>query len=183
MGILLAFAPFIVFGVVNLLAGGTAGLIGGAAVSASMVVRDLLTAGRSPKVLEIGSMVLFAGLALYAVLLHPAWSVFGVRLRVDSGLLLIVLLSIAIRRPFTLQYALERVAPEHWGNASFIRANYVITGVWALAFGVLVATDFAVAYVPSLPPSVGVIATVVALVAAMKFPGWYRERIRTRAAG
>ena len=53
-------------------------------------------------------MFLFGGLAVYALLGGPAWTVIGVRLRVDAGLLLIVLASMAVGRPFTLQYARER---------------------------------------------------------------------------
>ena len=183
MGILLAFVPFIVFAVVDSLVGGTAALVAGGVASAALLIRDLMLLRRTPKVLEIGTTILFAGLALYAVIAGPAWSVFGVRLRVDIGLLLIVLVSLAIRRPFTLQYAREQVAPEHWGNPAFIRANYVITAVWALAFGVLVGSDLLIVYVPGLPPAFGIAATVVALVVAVKFPGWYRERMRARAAG
>jgi len=57
MGILLGFAPFIAFAILDWAVGPTQGLIAGA----------------------------------------PAWSIVGVRLRVDVGLLLIVLVSIAIR--------------------------------------------------------------------------------------
>jgi hypothetical protein len=181
MGILLAFAPFIVFAVLDRLVGATTGLIAGAAVSAAFLLRDLVTPGRTPKVLEIGTVILFGVLAVYAIF-GGATSIVGVRLPVDAGLLLIVLASIAIREPFTLQYARETVAREHWGSAEFIRTNYVITAVWALAFGVLVVADLVLLYAPELPPRVGIIATVLALVAAVKFTGWYPEHERAKAA-
>ena len=176
MGILLAFAPFFAFAVIDNLVNGTAGLIAGTAVSAALILRDLLTPNRSPKVLEIGTVVLFGGLALFAVLFAPAWSIIGVRLRVDIGLLLIVLISIALQRPFTLQYAREQVAREYWGSPRFVRTNYVITAVWALAFAVMVAADLVMLYATDLPPRVGIIATVLAIVGAVKFTSWYPER-------
>jgi hypothetical protein len=176
MGILLAFAPFIVFALVDRIASPTAGLIAGALVSAALLLRDLLTPGRAAKILEVGTVVLFGGLALYAVFGGAALSVIGVRLLVDSGLLLIVLGSIAVRQPFTLQYAREQIAPELWDNPKFIRTNYIITGVWALAFVVMVVAELALLYVPGLPRRVGVIAIVVALIGAVKFTGWYPER-------
>lgn len=111
MGILLAFAPFIVFAIVDRTVGVTEGLIAGAVVSAGLLIRDWMTPGRSPKILEIGTFILFAGLALYALLGRPDWSLMGVRLRVDAGLMLIALVSMALRKPFTLQYAKEEVAP------------------------------------------------------------------------
>ncbi len=97
--------------------------------------------------------MLFAGLTLYAVWNGPSWSVIGVRLCVDAGLLLIVLVSMAVGRPFTLQYAREQVPPEFWDRPEFIRTNYVITGAWALAFAVMVVAKLALLYVPELPPA------------------------------
>lgn len=181
MGMLLAFAPFVVFAVLDRLVGATEGLATAAVVSVALLLRDWLTPGRAPKVLEIGSVLLFGGLALLAVLTGAAWSIVGVRLRVDAGLLAIVVASIALRRPFTLQYAREQVAAEMWDTPSFVRTNYVITWVWAAAFAVLVAADIVLLYVPDLPPRIGIIATILALVGAVKFTGWYPARQRSTA--
>jgi hypothetical protein len=183
MGIVLAFVPFVIFALVDHFIGATEGLIAGALASWPLLIRDLVTPGRSPKVLEIGTVILFAGLALYAILANPTWSIFAVRLRVDLGLLLIVIVSMALRRPFTLQYARESVPREFWDNPEFIRTNYVITAVWALAFIVMVIADLLLLYVPSLPPRVGIIATIAALVAAVKFTQWYPERAKAKAIG
>lgn len=177
MGILLAFAPFVAFAIIDRLVGPTGGLIAGTLVSAALLARDAMARGRTPKILEIGTLLLFGSLALYALLGGPTWSVIGVRLCVDAGLLLIVLATIALRRPFTLQYAREQVAPELQTSPEFVRTNYVITAVWALAFAVMVAAEVALLYVPELPQRVGVIAIVLALVGAVKFTGWYPERV------
>jgi hypothetical protein len=178
MGILLAFAPFIVFAAVDRLIGSVEGLIAAALVAAVLLGRDWLTPGRSLKFLEIGTFILFGSLALYAVLFAPAWSIIAVRLYVDSGLLLVVLFSIAVRRPFTLQYAREQVAAELWNSPAFVRTNYVITMVWALAFVIMVIADLVLLYVPAWPPRFGIIATILALVGAIKFTGWYPERAK-----
>ena len=180
MGILLAFAPFIAFAVVDRISGSTEGLVAGAVVSAALLLRDLIR-GRTVRVLEIGTAILFGGLALYALLSRPSWSVIGVRLVVDVGLLLIVLASLAIRRPFTLQYAWEQVAPALWTSPEFVRTNYVITAVWALAFAVMVTAELVLLYMPGVPPRAGIIAIVLALVGAVKFTGWYPERQRAGA--
>ena len=143
MGILLAFAPFIAFAVVDRLVGPTEGLMAGALVSFLLVARDVFMAGRSPKILETGTAVLFCALAAYALLANPTWSVIGVRLCVDAGLLLIVLATMVIGRPFTLQYAREQIGAEHHADPAFLRTNYVISGAWALAFGIMVAAELA----------------------------------------
>jgi hypothetical protein len=176
MGILLAFAPFIAFAILDRIVGPSEALAVGAAVSAVLIMRDLVGPRRGVKVLEIGTFVLFAGLALYTALSGATWSVIGVRLCVDAGLLLVVLASMAAGRPFTLQYAREQVAPEFWHRPEFIRTNYVITGAWALAFAVMVLAELALLYVPGLPPHAGVVAITLAMVGAVKFTGWYPQR-------
>ena len=180
MAVLLAFAPFIVFAIVDRFAGGTAGLVAGAVVSAALALRDWL-GGRALKILEIGTVVLFGALACYALLSNPAWSIIGVRLRVDVGLLLIVLVSMLLRRPFTLQYAREQVAPELWDRPIFIRTNYIITAVWAGAFAVNVAAELTLLYAPGPANGLGVVATVLAIVGAFKFTDWYPKRVRANA--
>jgi len=175
MGILLAFAPFLAFAAIDRLLGPTEGLVAGALVAIALLLRDAL-AGKSVKVLELGTAILFGLLAAYALVARPAWSVIAVRLMVDAGLLLIVLISIAIRRPFTLQYAREQVAPELWAHPTFVRTNYVITAVWGAAFAVMVAAELALLTIPDLPPRIGGVAIVLALVGAVKFTGWYPDR-------
>jgi len=177
---LLAFAPFIVFAAIDRLIGPVEGMLAGFAVSVALLIRDW-SQGRGAKVLEVGTAALFGALASYAWLADPAWSLWGVRLAVDSGLLLIVLVSIAIRRPFTLQYARERVPEEVQASAEFVRTNYVITAVWALAFAVMVAADLVLTYMPDLRARFGIIPTVLALVGAFKFTAYYPERRRAAA--
>jgi hypothetical protein len=181
MGILLAFAPFIAFAVIDRVAGSTEGLVVGALVSIALIARDVMTAGRSPKILEIGTATLFCALALYAIFGTPTWSVIGVRLCVDTGLLAIVLGSMAIGRPFTLQYAREQVAAEDQASPEFVRTNYVITGAWALAFAAMVAAELALLYMPNIPYRLGILAIVAALVGAVKFTSWYPDYVRQKA--
>jgi hypothetical protein len=175
MGILMAFTPFIAFAVIDRLVGPTQGLFAALIVSVALLVRDWMTPGRTPKILEIGTAVLFGGLALYTMLAAQIWSVIGVRLCVDAGLLLIVLITMAVGRPFTSQYAREQVAPEFWSSPAFVRTNYILTAAWALAFLVMVIAELALLYIPDLPHGVGVTAIVLALVGAVKFTGWYPE--------
>src|SRR5271156_3290783 len=171
MGILLAFAPFIVFAIADRIVGPMEGLVAGALVAAALVARDYIIPGRAAKILEIGTLLLFGGLALYAVLGGPIGSVIGVRLCVDAGLPLIVLLSMGIGRPFTLQYAREQVASDLWESPAFVRINYVITAFWAFAVALMVIAERAVLCVPSVPRRGGIVAVILALIGAVKFSG------------
>ena len=188
MGILLGFAPFIAFAAIERTVGPDEGLLAGALIAAGLLIRDLMRRGpvahgRAPKVLDIGTTLLFGALAIYAPVSHANWTSLGVRLCVDAGLLAIVLVSMAIRRPFTLQVASEQASPEHRHSQSFIRTNYVIAGARAVAFLALAAADLVMLYMPTVPPHVGIGMTVIALVGAIKFTGFYPAYVRRMAAG
>jgi hypothetical protein len=176
MGILLAFAPFVVFALVDHFWGPTQGLVSGGATSAALVIRDWMRTHGRPKILEIGTLILFGGMAINAVLTGASGSIMGVRLRVDAGLLAIVLVTMVIRRPFTLQYARERVSKDLWLTPGFIQTNYAITAAWAAAFAVVVAADVLLLYRPDLPSWIGIASTILALVGAFKFTQWYPDR-------
>jgi hypothetical protein len=178
---LLAFAPFIAFAFIDRLLGSMAGLFAGAAVAAALLVRDLTIGHKTPKLLDIGAAVLFGALALYAGMFDPDWSIIAVRLYVDCGLFLVVVLSLAAGRPFTIQYARETVPEKFWASPEFLRKNYVISGVWALAFAVLIATELALLHMPQLPPRIGIFMIIGAIVGALKFTGWYSSRDGTMA--
>lgn len=181
MGILLGLAPFIAFFVLMRLVSPLAGLAAGFVVSLVLGVR-VWWRGETVKILEIGSLILFAGLTLYTLIAEPEWSVATVRLVVDAGLLAIVLVSLAIGQPFTLQYAREQVPKAFWAAPRFLRANRMITSVWAAAFAVLVAADAAAEYVPVIPLTVDVVASILAIAGAIAFTSWYPAKLR-RGAG
>jgi hypothetical protein len=183
MNLLLAFVPFIVFVIVERLVGIPVGLAAGAVAAAALLMRDLIVPGRSVKLLEVGTLLLFGGLTLLALAMGEQWSIADVRLRVDAGLLLIVLLTMLLGRPFSLQYAREHVAPAHWTDPVFLRVNYVISGAWAIAFGVLVVADVVIDVVPGVPRMGGLAAIVAALWAAAWFTGWYPEQHQRHMAG
>jgi hypothetical protein len=183
MGILLAFVPFILFVIVERLFGPTAGLVTATVTSCALLVRDWITRGKTVKVLEIGTALLFGGLAAYTLATGAAWSIVGVRLRVDTGLLLVVLVSIAIRRPFTLQYAREQTPRAVWDTPGFVHTNYVITAAWAAAFAIMVGADLVLLYMPSLPVQIGIGATIVAIWGAIRFTSWYADREQSGATG
>jgi hypothetical protein len=179
MGILLAFAPFIAFAVIVKIWSGTMALFVGACVSAIPLARDLL-GRRQVKILEAGTFLIFSGLALMASLTPVIWSAVETKWRVDAGLLCIVLISMMIRQPFTLQYASEEAPPEIWNNQAFIRANFIITMVWALAFAAMVAADVLMVYQPHLPSMISIAVTIAALLTAYKFTARYRQMGRRR---
>ena len=180
MNILLGLAPFIVFFVLMRLVSPLAGLAAAFAVSFLLGVHQWWR-GEQVKVLEVGGLLLFGVLVLYTLIATPHWSVATVRLAVDSGLFAIVLVSLAIGMPFTLQYARERVPKEYWTSPLFYTTNQRITGVWAAAFAVMTTADAAAEYIDAIPLWIDVAATIAAFVTAVWFTQWYPTVVRRRA--
>lgn len=180
MGALLGFAPFIAFALVEKAFGIVPGLACGFAVSLALLVRDFMRGEREINVLEAGSALMFGGLTGAALASQASWSLWQVRLWVDGGLALVVLLSIAVRRPFTVQHARHMVTPQVAASPAFLRTNNIISGAWALAFVVLAAADLLMVSRPEAPTWMGVGPTLAALAGAALFTRWYPRHVRSR---
>jgi hypothetical protein len=179
VNILFGLAPFIVFFVLMRLVSPLAGLAAAFAVSFLLGFHHWWR-GERVKVLEVGSLLLFGVLVLYTLIAAPHWSVATVRLAVDAGLFAIVLVSLVIGMPFTLQYARERVPKEYWNSPLFLTTNQRLTGAWAAAFAVMTTADAAAEYVEAIPLWIDVAATIAAFVAAVWFTQWYPAVVRRR---
>jgi hypothetical protein len=107
--------------------------------------------------------------------LNTEWPIVGVKLAVDIGLFAIVLFSLAIGRPFTIQYARESVQPELWTSPRFMRTNQIITCVWLVAFAVIISADLVLLYLPDVPRKISVFLTIAALYGAFKFTMAYPD--------
>ena len=180
MGILLGFAPFIVFALLTNVAVDLA-LWAAFATAFALAIRDFAHT-RILRVLDVGSTALFGLLALYAGFIQPGLSLQAVRLVVDCGLLLIAIFSIASRNPFTLQYAREQTPKEIWDHPVFIRTNYIITGVWTLSFLVTTLADGAATFDKGFPLSLDIAVGLGALALAVIFTARYPDYVRARAS-
>jgi hypothetical protein len=174
MAILVGFAPYIVFALLTRFAPASLSLLGAALFSAALVLREKIYR-RSMKILEAGTVVLFALLGLYASFTHAALNIPAVRSVVDGGLFLIITLSLFVERPFTLQYAREQVPAEIQTSPAFVKANYVITSLWAGAMAVVVGADLTMYFVPGVPLWLEIAAIICALGGAFWFTNWYPE--------
>jgi hypothetical protein len=96
-----------------------------------------------------------------------------VKFAVDTGIFLISLLSIVMRRPFTLQYAREAVDAETAKLPGFLHANYLITWAWTGAALLMMIGNIAPLYVPSLPLWSGLLIAFAARYSALYFTKWY----------
>jgi hypothetical protein len=179
MTIFMILAPYGIYALLMLLTSATVSVFAGAAVCLATVAVDVAR-GRSVKVLAAGSAILFAGIGLYLVFINGALGTLAIKVSVDAGIFIISLGSMLIRRPFTLQYAIESVPAEIAAMPGFLRANYIITGAWTVAALLMMAANIVLLYVPGLPIWSGLAIAFAARNSAIYFTKWYPEYRRIK---
>jgi hypothetical protein len=172
MTIFLILAPYGAFAFLMLVTSAAVSLFAGAAVCLGIIVLDAVR-GRSTKILGAGTALLFIGIGSYLTLLDPSLSNPAVKFVVDVGMFVLALGSMLLRHPFTLQYALEEVPTEIAAMPGFLRANYIITGVWTAAILAMMLGNVAMLYVPGLPIWLSLAVAFAARNSAVYFTKWY----------
>jgi hypothetical protein len=177
MGILLGFTPFILF---SLLTGLSVSLALWVAFAAAFAIgiRDFLHA-KTVRLLDAVCLALFALLALYTGFIQPSLAVQAVRMIADTAFLLLAIVSIVLRNPFTLQYGREEAREELWDTPAFVRANYSLAAVWSVALAVMTAADtyatFDKRFALSLDVAVGLAVLALAIVFTVRYPAGSRH--------
>ena len=179
MASFLIIAPFGAFAILMMVSSVAISLFAEAALSLGIVVWDVVRGG-SLKMLAAGSVLIFSALGCYITLVDGNWSAVAVRLAVDVGLLSIVLLSLAIRHPFTLQYAREVVDAKTAVLPGFIKANYIITWAWTACMLLMMIGNILMIYLPGLPLWSGLAIAFAARSTAVYFTKWYPDYHRTK---
>jgi len=174
MTIFLILAPYGAFASLMLVASATESLVAAIFVSLGTIALDAVR-GRSLKILPSGTAVLFAGVAGYLHLIDPSLSDKAVKLAIDVGVFTISFGSMLLRYPFTTQYAREALPAEMAAMPGFMRANYIITGVWTASTLLMMLTNAAILYIPSLPIWIGLAVAFAARNSAVYFTKWYRR--------
>jgi len=174
MTIFLILAPFGSFALLMLVTSAQISLFAAAAICLAVIGIDIAR-GRPVKMLGTGSVVVFSGIGAYVTLIDPNLSSSAVKLAADVGVLAISLASIAIRRPFVLQYALEEVDAATARLPGFLKATYIITWAWTGAFVLMIIGNVLTIYVPGLPLWSGLVIAFAARNSAAFFTAWYPQ--------
>ncbi|MFZ5731604.1 MAG: hypothetical protein ACOY4O_02635 [Pseudomonadota bacterium] len=177
MAIFLSLAPFGAFSLLLLLTTAAASASAAAAVAILAIIHDIVR-GNSIKIFAAGTVLMFGAMAIYFSATGAEWSDLGVRIAVDLGVIIIALFSLAVRVPFTLQYARESVDAETRALPAFVTANYVMTWVWAAAAALMLVANLTMIYLPSAPLWLGLAIVFGLRNAALWFTNWYPDHLR-----
>lgn len=177
MTIFLSLAPFGVFSLLLLLTTAAASASAAAAVAVLAIGYDIVR-GNTIKIFAVGTVLMFGAMAVYFSATGNEWSDLGVRIAVDLGVIVIALFSLAVRVPFTLQYARESVDAETQALPAFVTANYVMTWVWTGAAALMLVANLTMIYLPSAPLWLGLAIVFGLRNAALWFTNWYPDHLR-----
>jgi hypothetical protein len=174
MTIFLILAPYGAYALLMMVTSATVSLFSAGAICLAVIALDVAR-GRSIKILGVGSVIIFTAVGFYVSLVDPAIGTPTVKFAVDAGIFGVSLLSIALRYPFTLQYAREAVDAETAQLPGFLHANYLITWAWTGAALLMMIGNMALLYVPGLPLWSGLLITFAARNSAVYFTKWYPQ--------
>lgn len=183
---LVGLSPWIVYSLVE----GEGRLEESSAIAFGLALAILMVGwlrGSSPKLLEFSDVVFFGALAIFVAVASDdthAWLERWSGEVANMALVVIAVGSILIRQPFTLAYAKEEAPRELWDNPVFLRTNYVLTSVWAIAFVIEAASGLYGDAVLDNSNNLwtGWIIQTLPLIVAAQFTLWYPDRVQALGA-
>ena len=167
MNLVIGFAPFILFAFLSRLSADLALWVAFAAAFV-VTIRDFVESP-SLRLLDAGSLMLFAALALGRGFLDPSLSLALVRFIAEAVLFLLLGATLVLKRPFSVEYARLDPREAGWPPALFRKVNYLVSIAWTAAFLAMTLADGAVAFDPRLPLYVSIAVSVIALGLAITF--------------
>jgi len=175
--LLLAFAPWLSFLIIarDSLFRLKLGLIVALVVSIVMGVARLHRG-----IILWAGLIFFTGATMAVVLLNDMWSSKYMGILANATLAVSSWMTIALKKPFSLDYAREHTDPSLWDNPLFIRTNVIITSAWAMVFTVNTVLAWGKTKHFVLPEWGYEIVTYTFLVGAAAFTTWYPNYARNR---
>jgi hypothetical protein len=174
---LLTFAPWIAFLIIarDSIFRLKLGIIVAAVLTVVMVVTRL----HRGVIMWVG--IIFFSYALAAVaLLNDMWTVRYMGVLANGALAGGTWVGIALKRPFTLEYAREHADPSLWDDPLFLRTNYFLTVTWAMAFTINATLAWQRSVRPVMPGWAYETISYTLLVSAMFISTWYPQYVKRR---
>jgi hypothetical protein len=176
-GIVITFVPWILYWVI---CGPSTWRIAAFVAFAAAVILMIPSFERGrPKIMELGTVAFFLIIGLLSLFVDrqdARWLEDWSQVISSGALALIALGSLAIGRPFTLEYAKDHTPKEMWTKPGFIHVNQVLTAVWGIVF--VISAVLGVIAETSVSTGDGRdwlnwIIPMILIVGAIRFTSWY----------
>ncbi|HEY1688787.1 MAG TPA: hypothetical protein VGF95_07960 [Solirubrobacteraceae bacterium] len=153
-GIFIALVPWVLFTLIA-----QHGTLKIASIAALVIAIGISLPGikaGSPKLLELGAVVAFAGFTLVAFAADPSAGEFVERYArgIAAALLALIAFASLAAVPFTEQYAREEVPRELWSSPRFKSVNRRLTLMWGTVFAAMVPFHIAAGAIDTRPTNI-----------------------------
>lgn len=169
MHILKAFIPWIIFTILtrnNL-------PIKGSIIALVIYAYLYLSRSYTLKLLDVCSIVFFGGAIVAIEFIQFNWFTDHIMYIADAFLAGVILLTIFIKKPFTLAYAKEITSPDKWQTKEFLQINMIISLIWFFYFScsTLIMPLFQNYYSEYM--LLHILALILAIILTKITPKWY----------
>ncbi len=175
--LVLAFAPWLAF--LLIAQGSMLRLKAGLLVALSLCVVMGLARLHRGIILWVG-LLFFSAATLAVVGFENLWTVQYMGILANGTLACSTWLTVALKKPFTLEYSREHTAPSLWNDPLFIRSNMLITSAWGLAFTLNAVLAWGKLERLVLPEWGYEVVSYSILAATVAFTTWYPKALRQR---
>ncbi len=136
IGFIAGFAPWIVYWILSGATSLTTAVLVAFAIAGLGLLLNVLR-HQPLYVLEVGNAIAFAGLAVIGWVAGDDWVSRWIQPLANGALLAIMVVSLAIGKPFTEQYARGATSPELWDSPGFKAVSRLLTWVWVAAMAIM----------------------------------------------
>lgn len=177
-GILLSFAPLLVFWFISFGHSLIRLQIGAYTGTALLIVLGLTR--RSRGAILWAMAIFFAITVIFAAWLKNVWIIRHLGVLPGSLLFAVATLSMILDRPFVLDYARDGVSPALRDSVSFVRACFAMTSFWAAIFLLLALLNVAKMSYPAPGGVTYLVVQLGILVLALAYQVAYTVHVRRR---
>ena len=129
-------------------------------------------------------IVFFSYVTVAVVVLNDMWSARYIGVLANGALAAGTWVSIAFKRPFTVEYAREHTDSSLGASPLFLRTNNILTAIWGAAFTINASLALQKSIQPKMPDwgyeSISYSLLMLAMVVSTWYPAYVR---RSREAG
>lgn len=174
MNVLIGLLPFILLPALRAVLPARSAALAGFGLAGATLLRQGLAGG--PKSLNV-LVFLLLGFAAALTWRRPALAERWNGVIIDGTLAVYAFAGLAIGLPFSAEFARDTVQPALWTHPVFLHVTAAITLVWGIGFAVLAALAWPAGWLRARRWQ-RIVATVLVMLAAATFTGWYPDHAR-----
>lgn len=132
-------------------------------------------------IISWAGLLFFPLVSMAVIIFNNMWVIKHIEIFASASLAIFTWLSIIVRKPFTIEYAKEKVDPSLWKSPIFLKINTIVTSAWGLTFTINTFLAWGKMEKFLLPEMAYEIINYILLVATSIFTVWYPDYVKGKA--